>query len=70
MWKMKDKRMNLYLAVTKDEYELPVFIEDTIVALSKKVGLSRSVLSRQMCGLIGESRFTPYKYVKVEVEDE
>lgn len=35
----------LWLACTKDKYELPVFIEDSCIKLAKKVGVNHSLIS-------------------------
>lgn len=61
--------MKLYLAVTKDEYELPVYVEDSVSSLAKLVGMSRTNLGKHFNGKVGEARFIPYRFVKVEVKD-
>lgn len=38
----------LYLEVTRDKYELPLLVCDTITELSKLSGVRRDVISRQL----------------------
>ena len=42
---MKNK---LYVAVTKDRYELPMFIADTQTQLSEMIGVHPSAISRSI----------------------
>jgi hypothetical protein len=55
--------MKLYMKVTKDEYELPLIVEDSPTRLAERLGLKvnsvTSMISKKRNG-----------YVKVEVEDE
>lgn len=66
--------MKLFLAVTRDEYELPVFVEDSVRELSEKVGIGKPTLYRHFNGKIKGNKDclfqTPYKFVRVEVEDD
>lgn len=59
---------HLYLAVTADEYELPVCVEDTAEKLAKKLGISRnavnSSISKNLSGKI-QGR----KIIKVQIEE-
>ena len=61
--------MYVYMAVTADEYELPVAIADTIVALAKMMNTTdtaiRSSLYQEKIGRIKKAR-----YKKVWIDDE
>ena len=61
---MKNK---LYMAVTDDQYELPVFIEDTMTALAEKVGVDTSTICKHIRGHLKGTSLTGYKFVKVRV---
>lgn len=55
--------MKLYMKVTKDEYELPLIVEDSPTKLAERLGLKvgsvTSMVSKNRSG-----------FVKVEVDDE
>jgi hypothetical protein len=36
---------NLWLAVTPDEYEFPIYIEDTVTKLAKRLGVTPSTVT-------------------------
>lgn len=58
--------MKLYMAVTPDKYEHPIFIEETIKELSLKTGVSWDCIwSSIVQDLSGKNR--GMKFVKVEV---
>ena len=57
----------MVLAVTNDEYELPVFIEDTYKAVAQKAGVNACIVSRQCKGI---SKFSRGKLKYVEVRDD
>lgn len=38
--------MKLWIAFTNDEYELPIFVEDSAIELSKKLGITLNSLYR------------------------
>lgn len=61
------KKKRLYIAVTNDEYELPVFIEETLDSLGEKVGVSGSNICHHLRGTAKCKPHTPYKYVRIEV---
>lgn len=54
--------MKLYMKTTKDEYELPLIVEDSPSKLARRLGLSRhsvaTMCSKQISG-----------YHRIEVED-
>ena len=61
--------MKLYLAITADEYELPIAVTDTPAEMAQLVGLTRgSLLSAISRGSICESRNAII--MRLEVEDE
>lgn len=41
---MKFQKQYLWLAVTADEYELPLVIEDTAAALARRLGVSENTV--------------------------
>lgn len=58
----------LYLYVTKDEYELPLVVEETATALAGKVGTTPDAV---YSGISHELRGGPRsRFKKVEVEEE
>lgn len=64
--------MTLYMAVTPDEYELPIFVESNIEKLSKLTGSRpssiRSMASRNNRGIIKHKRSkAKYRFYSVNV---
>lgn len=55
--------MKLYMKVTKDEYELPLIVEDSPTRLAERLGLKVGSVTSMVCK--NRSGF-----VKVEVDDE
>ena len=41
---MKFQKQYLWLAVTADEYELPLAVEDTAAALARRLGVSENTV--------------------------
>lgn len=41
--------MKLYMAVSCDEYELPLFVEDTVGNLAEKLGRKETTIRSQIC---------------------
>ena len=61
-------KKKLYLYVTKDEYELPLVVEETAAALAGKVGTTPNVV---YSGISRELRGGPRsRFKKVEVVDD
>ena len=58
----------LYMKVTKDEYELPVAVADSISLLARMLGISKKTIESSM----SKSRHLGYRsvYVKVELEED
>lgn len=61
---MKTKN-KIYLAVTADQYEIPVYFADTVKELAVAMGVSQNLISRYLClGLIHKKM----RFVRVERE--
>lgn len=64
---MGKKNMSLYMWVTQDEYELPLFVTEYPKELAKvsgmKIGTVYTMVSKYAHGVIDKSQF-----IKVEVE--
>jgi hypothetical protein len=59
----------LYMAVTMDKYELPVYIEKSAVLLAKKLGISRN--SVYSCISYGNSgKYLGLKIIRLKLEKE
>ena len=58
--------MKYVMAVTNDEYELPVLIEKSYKAMARKTGYNEQTISRQCRGLIQES-MSDIKFVKIKL---
>lgn len=59
--------MRLYMAVTPDRFEFPVFIEDNCKELERKTGIKKANIFRQISeGASGIK--LGYKFVKVQIE--
>lgn len=55
----------MYMAVTADEYELPLYVADTVWEMAKHFGVStNTVYSYMSKGLSGKRN--GYRFVKVE----
>jgi len=63
---MQIKREVLYLAVTDDEFELPMCVCDTLVELSKWAGKDRTTIRRALHLGVSDNR-NRCKYIKVEI---
>lgn len=61
--------MVLYLAVSKDKYELPIAVADGAEELSRMLGLAENTVSTHI-SLIKSGKLKRQKYFRVEVEDE
>lgn len=60
----------LWLAVTADEYELPIAVADTSIELGQMLGVSDSTIAASIKRKCDGSR-NGYRYLKVEnVEDD
>lgn len=65
--------MKMVMAVTNDEYELPVTIEKSYKAMARRTGYHEQTISRQCRGLIQESmgdiRFVDIKLIGDKMEE-
>ena len=70
--------MTLFMAVTNDDYEVPIAVETSCQKLADVLGKSRSTVASTIShgygaedkrAYRGEKR-SPMKYLKIEVEDE
>lgn len=63
--------MTLWLAVTPDQYELPIAVADTAEQLSKLLGLKGNYVPKMYCmhkkGVFKE--WKNYKIIKLEVSE-
>lgn len=58
----------IYMEVTKDEYELPVAVADSVTELARLVGIGKSGVSK---GISYAERYgARCKYIKVVLEDD
>ena len=62
------KKKYIYMLVTKDKYELPLIVADSISQLARKLSISPNLIHSAMSNASKKG----YKcmYVKVECEDE
>lgn len=60
--------MVLYLAVSKDKYELPIAVADSPYELDKMLGLGKGTVLSHI-SFIKSGRLKRQKYFRVEVED-
>ena len=59
----------MIIAVTNDEFEHIVFIEDSKKAMARRTGIAQPIISRQCNGITKESR-SRYKFIEVKEFDE
>lgn len=62
------KEKYIYMLVTKDKYELPLVVADSVAELAKKLSVSPNVIYSIMSHAKKKGR--KCRYVKVEYEDE
>ena len=61
--------MKLYIAVTHDEYELPIAVADSATALARMLGIQPNAIHKQMhFARTGKRKWCQYR--EVEVDDE
>lgn len=59
----------LYIAVTKDEYELPIAVADSAAALARMLGVQPNAIHKQMHFYrMGKWKWCQYR--EVEVDDD
>lgn len=59
----------VYMKVTRDEYELPVAVADTVVELAKICGVKVNSISKQLWCSKHTTKSDRCIYVKVEIDD-
>ena len=59
--------MRLYLEVTRDRYELPVAVADSVTELARRRHVNTSTVSRSLSR--GKKSDRRHKYISVEIED-
>lgn len=70
-YKPKDGCRTVWLKVTDDEYELPVAFGDTAEDLARECGTTAgSIISSVSKAKRGVYKSTPYRKVRIEIEDE
>lgn len=60
--------MVLYMMVTKDKYELPLAVADTMAELARMVGVLPDSVRSAMCH--DRKRGRKCQYIRVEVDEE
>lgn len=63
--------MTLYMAVTADEYELPLAVCDLPSTLARKLGVSTNTVAKELCYARKRKRYSNGKvrgYILKEVE--
>lgn len=67
---MDKKQMRLvYMEVTKDKYELPLAVSDSIRELARMRGVNASTISHAINGIDGKN-FVRSKYKAVEIDED
>lgn len=61
----RNKRNNIYMTVTADEYELPICIADTVEELAKIYGVSKDTIYSAV-SLNKSGKRNGYKFVRVK----
>ena len=59
----------LYLLVSKDEYELPLAVCDSVYELSKKTGATENTIKSSLSHYYNDGVNSPYRRVEVDWED-
>lgn len=59
----------LWIAVTADEYELPICVENTAEKLARRLGTSRTAVNTKCCKKYG-GKYSGYRIVRIEDSEE
>ena len=62
--------MTLYMAVTPDEYELPMAVSDTAAELARKFGIKENYIYKMIWGGSKWGRYKGIRFVKVVIDDD
>lgn len=60
----------VYMAVTDDEYELPIAVADGMREIARTMGVDPACVFRHVHGMVKGKYKMPCKFVRVYVEDE
>lgn len=63
------KQRYIYMAVTNDKYELPIFVSDTQAEMAEWAGVAHCSISSYLRNK-ARRHYKKYKIVKVDREDE
>lgn len=63
-------KMFVYMKVTKDKYELPIAVANTVRELAAILGISENCISSSMSHERAGKSISPYKKIEIEEEDE
>lgn len=61
--------MTVYVAVTRDKYELPIAVSDAATGLSRMLGLKRCTVSAYLSHADHGKVKGRKKYIRVEIND-
>lgn len=61
--------MVLYMAVSRDKYELPVAVAESVNELARMLGINEGTIYNHI-SLVGKNRIRKQKYFRIEVEEE
>ena len=67
--KPKKKTAKLFMAVTPDEYELPLFVTESLDEMAKAFHKSKNVISSSICHE-RQGTASGVKFIAVEVEND
>lgn len=62
-------KKKLYLLVSKDEYELPLAVCDSVYELSERAGATENTIRSALSHYKNDGVNCPYRQVEVELED-
>lgn len=60
--------MTVYMKVTKDKYELPLIIADSVKELAERLNINPNNISSSLSHAKHRGHYSPYR--KIEIEDE
>lgn len=60
--------MNLYMAVTTDEFELPLYVADNALDLANKFGLKVQTMYCEI-SRPSKSNIRGYKFIKINIKE-
>lgn len=66
---MSSQQKYLYMKITRDEYELPVAVADSVIELAKMLGVKPNTISRSLSRQKKHERKSCYKRIEI-TEDE